>query len=64
MSRIRNADTKPEIRVRRLIHSLGYRYRLHDSELPGKPDLVFKGKKKAIFSRQIHKKRLMCSRSQ
>jgi DNA mismatch endonuclease (patch repair protein) len=49
MSLIRGKDTKPELKIRRLIHSLGYRYRLHSSELPGKPDLVFKGKKKAIF---------------
>jgi DNA mismatch endonuclease (patch repair protein) len=40
MSRIRNRDTKPEIIVRSIVHRLGYRYRLHKSELPGKPDLV------------------------
>jgi DNA mismatch endonuclease, patch repair protein len=49
MSRVRRADTKPEMIVRRLIHGMGYRYRLHDSGLPGQPDLVFKGKRKAIF---------------
>ena len=41
MSRIKAKDTKPEIRVRRLCHSLGLRYRLHQVDLPGKPDLVF-----------------------
>ena len=40
---------KPEMVVRRLAHSLGYRYRLHQKHLPGKPDLVFPGKKKVIF---------------
>lgn len=41
MSRIRSRDTKPELVVRRLCHSLGLRYRLHVKTLPGKPDLVF-----------------------
>ena len=49
MSRIRGKDTKPEMLVRRLIHSLGYRYRLHDARLPGKPDLVFASRRKAVF---------------
>ena len=49
MSRIRSKGMKPEIAVRRLAHSLGYRYRLHRKDLPGKPDLVFPGKKKVIF---------------
>lgn len=49
MSRVRPKDTKPEMRVRRLIHSMGYRYRLHTSSLPGRPDLVFPGRRKAIF---------------
>lgn len=40
MSRIRNRDTRPEIVVRSIVHRLGYRYRLHKSDLPGKPDLV------------------------
>jgi len=39
----------PEMVVRRLLHSLGYRYRLHAKELPGKPDIVFRKRKKAIF---------------
>jgi DNA mismatch endonuclease (patch repair protein) len=49
MSRVRNKDTKPEMRVRRLVHALGYRYRLHAGSLPGRPDLVFKSRHKAIF---------------
>lgn len=49
MSRIRSRNTKPEILVRKLIHRLGYRFRLHAKELPGTPDIVFRPKKKAIF---------------
>jgi len=49
MSRIRNKDTKPEKIVRRLVFSMGYRYRLNDQKLPGHPDLVFRGRKKVIF---------------
>lgn len=39
----------PEMAVRRLVHSLGYRYRLHGKDLPGKPDLVFPSRRKAIM---------------
>lgn len=49
MSQVRSRDTKPEAKLRSLIHRLGYRYRLHVTELPGKPDLVFPGRKKVIF---------------
>lgn len=49
MSLVRAKDTKPELRVRRLVYSLGYRYRLHGAGLPGKPDMVFKGRRKVIF---------------
>ena len=49
MSRIRNSDTKPEMAIRRIVHGMGYRYRLHVRDLPGKPDLVFRRKKKVIF---------------
>lgn len=49
MSRIRNADTKPEMAVRRLVHGMGYRYRLHARDLPGNPDLVFRRRKMVIF---------------
>jgi DNA mismatch endonuclease (patch repair protein) len=49
MSRVRNSDTRPELTVRKLVHGLGYRYRLHDRRLPGNPDLVFVGRRKIIF---------------
>lgn len=49
MSRVRAKDTQPEVTVRRLVHGLGYRYRLHAKDLPGKPDLVFRGRRKIIF---------------
>nr|WP_295226087.1 DNA mismatch endonuclease Vsr [uncultured Brevundimonas sp.] len=49
MSRVRSRDTKPELRVRRLVHGLGYRYRLHRKDLPGKPDLVFGPRRKVIM---------------
>ena len=49
MSRIRGKDTKPEMIVRRGLHALGLRYRLHDRQLPGSPDLVFPGRQAAIF---------------
>lgn len=42
-------DTKPELLVRRLVHGMGYRYRLHRRGLPGTPDLVFPGRGKVIF---------------
>lgn len=49
MSKICSKNTKPELFVRKLIFSLGYRYRLYRNDLPGKPDIVFVGKKKVIF---------------
>ncbi|MEO9491098.1 MAG: DNA mismatch endonuclease Vsr [Marinomonas sp.] len=49
MRRIRSKNSKPELLVRRLVHSLGYRYRLHRSDLPGKPDLTFGPKRKVVF---------------
>jgi DNA mismatch endonuclease, patch repair protein len=49
MRRIRSKDTKPELVVRQLIHAMGFRYRLHSRDLPGKPDLVFRSRQKAIF---------------
>lgn len=49
MSRIRGKDTEPEIAVRRLAHAMGYRFRLHRKDLPGKPDLVFPRLRKVIF---------------
>ena len=49
MAAIRSKDTQPELFARRLVHGMGYRYRLHRPGLPGKPDLVFPGKRKVIF---------------
>lgn len=49
MGRIRGKDTVPELKVRSLIHKLGYRFRLHSKTLPGRPDLVFPGRRKVIF---------------
>jgi DNA mismatch endonuclease (patch repair protein) len=49
MARIKGKDTTPELLVRRLVHGLGYRYRLHRKDLPGRPDLVFTGRRAVIF---------------
>jgi DNA mismatch endonuclease (patch repair protein) len=49
MGRIRSKDTMPEIRTRAAVHALGLRYRIHVSDLPGKPDLANKSKRWAIF---------------
>lgn len=49
MGRVRGKDTKPELVVRRMLHAMGYRYRLHAKDLPGRPDIAFRGRKKAIF---------------
>ncbi|WP_180606362.1 DNA mismatch endonuclease Vsr [Agrobacterium vitis] len=49
MRAVRSKDTKPELIVRRLLHSLGFRFRLHRRDLPGSPDLVFPGRHKVIF---------------
>src|SRR5690606_4316459 len=49
MRRVGTKNTAPEMRVRKLLHSLGYRYRIHAHDLPGSTDIVFRGRKKAIF---------------
>jgi DNA mismatch endonuclease (patch repair protein) len=49
MRAIRSTGMKPELAIRRLVHAMGYRYRLHRQDLPGRPDLVFPGKRKIIF---------------
>lgn len=49
MSRIGSKNTKPEMIVRKIVHGMGYRYRLHRKDLPGKPDLVFPSRRKIIF---------------
>ena len=49
MSRISGKNTKPEIIVRSLLHRMGYRFRLHDKNMPGKPDIILPKHKKVIF---------------
>ena len=49
MSRIRGKDTKPELLLRRGMHALGFRFRLHRKDLPGRPDLVFPSRRAVIF---------------
>ena len=49
MARIGSTDTVPELTVRRLLHRLGYRFRLHRRSLPGTPDICFPGRRKVIF---------------
>lgn len=49
MARIGSKNTSPELIVRRLLHGLGYRFRLHRKDLPGKPDIVLPGRRKVIF---------------
>lgn len=49
MRRIRSKNTRPEMVVRRLIHSMGYRYRLHRKDIAGKPDISIRSRKTAIF---------------
>jgi len=49
MSKIRSQNTKPEILLRKALWKLGYRYRIHAANLPGKPDILFKAKKLVIF---------------
>jgi len=49
MSKIGHKDSKPELFIRKLIHSMGFRYRLHKKSLPGCPDLVFPKYRKVIF---------------
>jgi DNA mismatch endonuclease, patch repair protein len=49
MRRIRKTDTRPELRVRKLLRAMGYQFRLYGKELPGNPDIVFRQRRKAIF---------------
>ena len=49
MSKVHSSNTTPEIRVRKLLHSLGYRFRLHRRDLPGNPDIVLPKYKTVIF---------------
>ncbi|MBY5325255.1 hypothetical protein [Rhizobium leguminosarum] len=49
MQQVKSINTGPEMIVRRLLHGMSYRYRLHGEKLPGKPDLVFAGRRKVVF---------------
>lgn len=49
MSRVKGKDTSPEMRVRRIAHAMGLRFRLHRTDLPGKPDIVFPKYRKVVF---------------
>lgn len=49
MQAVQSSDTGPELKIRRILHRMGYRYRLHRKDLPGTPDLVFPGRKKVVF---------------
>lgn len=49
MAAVRQKDTGPEMAVRRLLHGMGYRYGLHRRDLPGRPDLVFRSRRKVVF---------------
>jgi DNA mismatch endonuclease (patch repair protein) len=49
MSRVRGRDTTPELEVRRMLYAEGFRYRIHRADLPGKPDIAFGPRKKAVF---------------
>lgn len=49
MARVKGENTIPEILVRRIVHSLGYRFRLHSDKLPGKPDIVLPRHRKVVF---------------
>ena len=49
MANVKSKDTHPELQVRRMLHGMGYRYRLHRKDLPGRPDLTFVSRKKVVF---------------
>lgn len=49
MAAVHSKHTKPELLARKIVHGLGYRYRLHSGKLPGHPDLVFPGRRKVVF---------------
>ena len=49
MALVRGKNTRPELAVRKLVFSLGYRYRLHARDLPGNPDMVFRNRRKVVF---------------
>ena len=63
MAAIKGRDTRPELLVRRLLHKLGYRFRLHQRELPGTPDIVLPGRRVVIFVHGCFWHRHGCSNS-
>jgi DNA mismatch endonuclease (patch repair protein) len=63
MRQVHCRDTSPEIAVRRLVHGLGYRYRLHAADLPGSPDLAFPARRAVIFIHGCYWHRHGCARA-
>jgi DNA mismatch endonuclease Vsr len=63
MKAVRSKDTKPEMIIRRALHALGYRYRLHDKSLPGRPDLAFHKRSSIIDVRGCFWHRHGCPKS-
>lgn len=63
MAAIKGRNTHPELRVRRLLHRLGYRFRLHRRDLPGTPDIILPGRRVAIFVHGCFWHRHGCSNS-
>ena len=63
MARVKGVDTKPEMYVRRALHARGYRYRVHVANLPGRPDLVFRKRRTAVFVHGCFWHRHGCKRS-
>jgi DNA mismatch endonuclease (patch repair protein) len=49
MQEVKRRDTDPEMRVRRALHCMGYRFQLHRKDLPGTPDIVLPGRRKIVF---------------
>jgi len=64
MARIRRANTRPEMEVRRFLHGLGYRYRVDFAGLPGRPDLALLGRRKVVFVNGCYWHRHDCRRGQ
>ncbi len=64
MSQVKSKNTSPEIFVRKLVFSMGRRYRLHRSDLPGKPDIVFPSQKKIIMVNGCFWHRHNCKKGQ
>jgi DNA mismatch endonuclease (patch repair protein) len=62
MAAIRGKDTRPELTVRSIAHRLGFRFRLHVASLPGKPDLVFPGRRKIVLVNGCFFHRHTCAR--